>query len=60
MTSTEDNLERLNEFLENDLAKKLLQAFRNETGATSIKTIFEQELAAKDPVRVEDDKAEVN
>lgn len=58
MANTEDNLEKLTEFLENDLAKKLLQTFRD--GGRSINDILEQELAAKDPVRVEDDKTEDN
>jgi Mn-dependent DtxR family transcriptional regulator len=60
VANTEDNLEKLEEFLENDLAKKLLQAFRNETGNPSIKTILEKELAAKDPLRVLNDQAEDN
>ncbi len=60
MANIEDNLSKLGDFLENDLAKKLLQAFRNETGDHSIKALLEKELIAKVPERVENDKTEVN
>jgi hypothetical protein len=60
MANIEDNLNKLGEFLENDLAKKLLEAFRNETGNPSVKALLENELNAKVPERVENDKAEVN
>lgn len=60
MTNIEDNLSKLEEFLENDLAKKLLHAFRKDAGDTSVKALLEKELTAKVPERVENDKAEVN
>jgi hypothetical protein len=56
---TEDsNLAKLSEYLENSLAKRLLDAYKKEPSVTSVKSVLEGELNAKTEVGVIDDNAD--
>ena len=60
MSDSENNLDKLGEFLENDLAKRLLKAFK-ESGDSSVRTVLFQELTESVELkRVVNDKTENN
>lgn len=46
MTS-ENNLTKLSEYLENSLAKRLLEAYQKEVTASSVQSVLEGELTIK-------------
>ena len=45
--TTENNLIKLSEYIENPLAKRLLEAYQKESTASSVQSVLESELAVK-------------